>query len=69
MDANTGDQMTEGEKTVIQSIKNRINYYGATYARERANARVSPFLDAEKNATEKGKIIQMTPPNDLAQTG
>lgn len=69
LDANTGDQMTEGEKTVIQSIKNRINYYGATYARERANARVSPFLDAEKNATEKGKIIQMTPPNDLAKTG
>jgi hypothetical protein len=69
LDANTGDQVTEGEKAVIDAIKNRINYYGATYARERANAWVSPFIDAEKNATEKGKIIQMTPPNDLAKTG
>jgi len=50
LDAGTGDEKTQGEKDVITAIKNRINYYGATYARERANAWVAPFVDAEKNA-------------------
>jgi len=49
----------QGEKDVIAAIKNRINYYGATYARERANAWVAPFIDAEKNASKEGRIIQM----------
>lgn len=59
LDADTGDEKTEGEKKVIQAIKDRINYYGATYARERANARVAPFVEAEKNAPKEAKIIQM----------
>ena len=59
LDADTGDKKTDGEIAVIKAIKNRINYYGATYARERANARVTPFIDAEKNATTESKIFQM----------
>lgn len=61
LDANTGDEVKEGsnEDTIIKAIKNRINYYGATYARDRANAWVAPFIDTEKNAPKEGKIIQM----------
>lgn len=62
-------EKTEEEKKVIDAIKNRINYYGYAYARQRASAWTNPFINAEKNATEKDKIIQMTPPNDLAKTG
>lgn len=63
LDANTGDKKTEGEEKIIQALKNRINYYGATYARERANARVAPFVDAEKKAPDKWKI---TTANEVA---
>lgn len=61
LDANTGDKVEEGsdEDKIIKAIKNRINYYGAMYARERANAWVAPFIDAEKNAPKEAKIIQM----------
>jgi len=51
----------ENEKDAIAAIKNRINYYGYAYARQRANARVNPFLQAEKNAQKEDKIIQMNP--------
>lgn len=62
LDADTGDEKTAQEKEVIQAIKNRINYYWASYARERANAWVAPFVEAEKKAPEAGKIIQMNTP-------
>ena len=65
LDKKTSNENNPQEIATIQAIKNRINYYGTLYARERANARVGPFIDAEKNATEKGKIIQM-PPNNVA---
>lgn len=55
-------ELSPDEKTKVDAIKNRINYYGANYAKERANARVGPFINAEKNATEKGKIIKMNIP-------
>jgi len=58
---------------MITALKKRINYYGYTYARERANARVTPFVEAEKTAkdderilektnTKKANVIQMTQP-------
>ncbi len=49
--------MESGEVEIIKAIKARINYYGYAYAKERANARVSPFIDAEKNAKEEGQIL------------
>ena len=67
LDIKTSNENNPQEIAAIQAIKKRINYYGALYARERANAWVAPFIDAEKNATEKGKIIQMTPPSDIAK--
>ncbi len=73
LDADTGDEKTQGEKDMITALKKRINYYGYAYARERANARVTPFVEAEKTASEderilektdtkKAKVIQMTQP-------
>jgi hypothetical protein len=59
LDANTGDKATEGEKEMIAAIKKRINYFGYAYARERANARTAPFIEAEKNASPETRIIQM----------
>ncbi|MCX6824518.1 MAG: hypothetical protein NT085_05335 [candidate division SR1 bacterium] len=67
LDNPNAGELSPDEKTKVDAIKNRINYYGATYAKERANVRVGPFIDAEKNATEKGKIIQMTPPSNAAK--
>ena len=43
---------------MITAIKNRITYYGYAYARERANARVTPFVEAEKTAKEDEKILE-----------
>jgi hypothetical protein len=60
-------ELSSDEKTKVDAIKNRINYYGANYAKERANARVWPFLQAEKNATEKSKILQMNPANEVTK--
>lgn len=68
LDANTGDTTTEAEKGIITAIKNRINYYGATYARERANARVAPFIDTEKSAPKEARIIQMYPQVNESKT-
>lgn len=76
LNADTGDTLETGEKEIITALKKRINYYGYAYARERANARVNPFVEAEKTASEDEKIltpqknteektakkIQMTPP-------
>ena len=66
LDNPNAGELSLDEKTKVNAIKNRINYYGAMYAKERANARVGPFINAEKNATEKEKIIQMTPPSNFA---
>lgn len=60
-------EKTQEEQKIIDALKKRINYYGYAYARQRASMRTDPFLQAEKNATEKGKIIQMTPPSDIAK--
>jgi hypothetical protein len=72
LDADTGDEKTQGEKDMITAIKNRINYYGYAYARERANARVTPFVEAEKTAKEDEKIltkiIDMTPQQNAEAT-
>ena len=51
-------EKTDEEQKVIDAIKKRINYYGYTYARQRASARTDPFLQAEKNVTEDNKILQ-----------
>jgi hypothetical protein len=53
-------EKTEEEQKVIDAIKNRLNYYWAAYARQRANAWTNPFIQAEKNATKEAKLI---PPN------
>jgi hypothetical protein len=66
LDNENAGELSPDEKIKVDAIKNRINYYGATYAKERANARVGPFIDAEKNATKENKIIQMKPPIDEA---
>ncbi len=66
LDIKTSNENNPQEIAAIQAIKNRINYYGALYARERANAWVAPFIDTEKNATKKSRIIQMTPPSNVA---
>ena len=57
LDAKTGDELEDGEKEIITALKKRINYYGYTYARERANTRVNPFVEAEKTANENEKIL------------
>ncbi len=57
LDANTGDTLQEWEKEIITALKKRINYYGYAYAKERANARVNPFVEAEKIANENEKIL------------
>jgi len=67
LDIKTSNENNDQEVAAIKAIKARINYYGALYARERANAWVAPFIDAETNATEKGKIIQMNPPSNAAK--
>lgn len=56
------------EEKVIDALKNRINYYGQAYARQRATAWTDPFLQAEKSAEKDNKIIQMYPdqPKKLA---
>lgn len=43
---------------MIAALKKRINYYGYAYARERANARVAPFVEAEKNAKADERILE-----------
>ena len=50
--------LSPDEQQKVTAIKNRINYYGAAYAQERANARVNPFIQAEKNASNETKIFQ-----------
>lgn len=50
--------LSPDEEQKVTAIKNRINYYGAAYAQERANARVNPFIQAEKNASNDTKIFQ-----------
>lgn len=50
--------LSSQEQKKVDAIKNRINYYGAAYAQERANARVNPFIQAEKNASNDTKIFQ-----------
>jgi len=59
-------EKTPEEQKTIDALKKRINYYGYAYARQRASMRTDPFINAEKNVTEKGKIIQMNPPSKLA---
>lgn len=50
-------EKTKEEQDIIDAIKKRINYYGFAYARQRANARVNPFIKAEKTANEDEKIL------------
>ena len=57
LNADTGDKLEDWEKEIITALKKRINYYGYAYARERANARVNPFVEAEKTASEDEKIL------------
>ncbi len=52
-------KLEDSEEKIVTAIENRINYYWAAYAKERANARVWPFIEAEKNAGKDAKIIQM----------
>jgi hypothetical protein len=66
LDAKTGDEPTVPEQKIIDALKNRINYYGYTYARARATAWTNPFINAEKNASEGTRIIQMEPPSNTA---
>ena len=66
LDAKTGDELEDGEKEIITALKKRINYYGYTYARERANTRVNPFVEAEKTANEDEKIL--TPEKKATKT-
>lgn len=68
LDADTGDKLESGEVEIIKAIKARINYYGYTYARERANAWVSPFIDAEKNAKEGEQILDKQEKSKLDMT-
>ena len=51
-------ELSPDETIKVNAIKTRINYYWAMYAKERANSRVGPFIDAEKNATKEAKIFQ-----------
>jgi len=58
LDIKTSNENNDQEVAAIKAIKARINYYGALYARERANARVTPFVEAEKTAKEDEKILE-----------
>lgn len=65
LDMDTGEtkeQKEESEK-IITALKKRINYYGYAYARERANARVAPFVEAEKTAKDNERILEKTEAN------
>lgn len=68
LDADTGDEKTQWEKDMISAIKKRINYYGYAYARERANAWVTPFVEAEKTAKEDEKILETPKTIELNST-
>lgn len=65
LNADTWDKLEKGEEEIITALKKRINYYGYAYARERANARVNPFVEAEKTASEDEKIL--TPQKNTEQ--
>ena len=58
LDADTGDEKTQGEKDVIEALKKRINYYGEAYDRQRASERINESTEAK----EEPKIIKMNIP-------
>jgi len=60
MDAGESTQQKEDSEKIVTALKKRINYYGYAYARERANARVTPFVEAEKTATDDQRILEKT---------
>ena len=62
LDADTGDEKTQGEKDVIEAIKNRINYYGEAYDRQRASERINESTEAKKEPKE----IKMEVPSNKA---
>lgn len=49
LDADTGEEKTQGEKDAIEAIKKRINYYGEAYDRQRASERINTSLEANNN--------------------
>ena len=46
LDNPNAGELSPDEKIKVDAIKNRINYYGAKYAKERANAKMAQTMEA-----------------------